>query len=405
MRVLAIGGAGGMGRCACRIAAAIPAVDELIITDLSAARARDAAKEFDGATAQALDLTDLKQLRAALARADVVLNAAGPFFLFGTTVLEAAIDARCDYIDICDDWEPTIELLGLDERAREAGVTAVIGMGASPGVSNLLAALAASHLDEVESVVTGWNVEGAQPEQSTANGVNAAIVHGIRQMTGKVRVIREFAQVDERPLMPHVIDYPGVGRRTTYSFGHPEPVTLAATLNLRESLNVTFGSRSFTILMRALSVLVDRGVLGFDRAARVAQWLEKSVPARSPEKTLFATTGLPPIFALATGKRDGARASVGAAVLGFPGVTMGAVTGVPMGVCLELMLRGELSRSGVFAPEACIDPTSFFAALAPHCIGKPSPDEMVLLTRSWDEHNEERYRAAADRARRRVFGD
>ena len=54
-------------------------------------------------------------------------------------MLRAAIRAGCHYVDVCDDWEPTLEMLALDTEARAAGVTAVIGLGASPGITNLLA--------------------------------------------------------------------------------------------------------------------------------------------------------------------------------------------------------------------------------------------------------------------------
>lgn len=403
MKIAAIGGAGGMGRYLCHVASSLPTVDQLIITDLSAARAREAAAQFERATPLALDLTDPAQLHSALAGVDVVVNMAGPFFRFGTTVLEAAIDAGCNYIDICDDWEPTLEMLGLDERARAAGVTAVIGMGASPGVSNLLAKLAADQLDDVEAVITGWNAEGAQPEVNDSPGVSAAIVHGIRQITGNVRVARESTLVDERPLLACSVDYPGVGRRRAYTFGHPEPVTLALNLNLRESVNVAFGSRPFTTAMRVLRTLVDRRLLSPDRAARLAQWSEHRMPAPDPAKKLFTASGLPPVFGLAQGTKDGRSEHIGVAALGFPGTSMGAATGVPTGVCLELMTRGEISRPGVFAPEACIDPAVFFAALAPRCVGNPSSEEMVLVTRSSDHRAAERYQEGVERARRRVL--
>ena len=36
--------------------------------------------------------------------------------------------------DICDDYDATADLLGLNEKARAAGVTAIIGLGAIPGM-------------------------------------------------------------------------------------------------------------------------------------------------------------------------------------------------------------------------------------------------------------------------------
>ena len=43
----------------------------------------------------------------------------------------AAIDARRNYIDVCDDPVPTLDMLAHDREAKAAGVTALIGLGAS----------------------------------------------------------------------------------------------------------------------------------------------------------------------------------------------------------------------------------------------------------------------------------
>jgi len=142
-----------------------PFIAQIIIAD----RDRERAAAFAGAcgpkaSAVSLDAEDEDALRQLLRRADVVLNTAGPFYRFGIKVLRAAIEAGCHYLDINDDWEPTLEMLEMDERARRAGVTAVVGMGASPGISNLLAAKAMRRLDRVDAVYTGWSLESARAE-------------------------------------------------------------------------------------------------------------------------------------------------------------------------------------------------------------------------------------------------
>lgn len=149
MRVLALGGSGGMGRHACRVAAGFR-VDELVIADIDGGRAdRLAAELGPPAASLALDVTDEAGLTSALARADVVVNTIGPFFRFGLPVLTAALRAGCHYLDICDDWEPTQEMLDLHETAARSRVTAIVGAGASPGITNLLAVVAARELDSV----------------------------------------------------------------------------------------------------------------------------------------------------------------------------------------------------------------------------------------------------------------
>ena len=76
----------------------------------------------------------------------------------------------------------------LNELAQEKNKTAIIGLGASPGITNFLALKAMTELDEVKKVYTGWDISSAQPEESSQSDVNAAMVHGIEQMVGKVKV-------------------------------------------------------------------------------------------------------------------------------------------------------------------------------------------------------------------------
>ena len=150
-RVVVLGGAGGMGRVAVATAAAFGDIGELVVSDLDLSAAELVVSEFAPMAktrmrASSVDVRDDRALVALLSQADVVLNTTGPFFLLGVPVLRAAIEAGCHYIDICDDWEPTLDMLELDGEARSRGVLAVIGMGASPGLSNLLARIACERL-------------------------------------------------------------------------------------------------------------------------------------------------------------------------------------------------------------------------------------------------------------------
>ncbi|MFE9094504.1 hypothetical protein [Streptomyces sp. NPDC007264] len=60
---------------------------------------------------------------------------------------------------------------------------------------------------------------------------------------------------------------------------------------------------------------------------------------------------------------------------------MGEATGIPLGAAVGL-LPG--SRPGVATPETLLEPADFYAALAPHCVGSPRPEEVTVTTRSWD---------------------
>lgn len=161
LRVMALGGCGGMGQFAVRTALNFDFVKEIVVADRDGERARVFAETCGPkAVPLQLDVQDEKALSRALGEIDVVLATVGPYYRFGLPILRAAVSAGCDYIDINDDWEPTLEMLDLDNEARRAGITAIVGMGASPGVSNLLAVKAIRSVDEVDTVITGWGAPG-----------------------------------------------------------------------------------------------------------------------------------------------------------------------------------------------------------------------------------------------------
>ncbi|WP_194818043.1 saccharopine dehydrogenase family protein [Nocardia sp. XZ_19_385] len=379
-KILMLGGAGLMGRAAARVLADAPAVDHLVVTDLQAGAAETVAKSVgDKASGLGLDITDRRALRAALDECDLVLNTVGPYFRFGVPILTAAIEAGRDYVDICDDWEPTLAMLDMHERARAAGVVALVGMGASPGVSNLLAVTAARELDTVESLVTAWNGEDAgEPAPSGAKQPNAAYLHAIQQITGTIKVTRDGELTDRPALEEITLDYPGIGVGSGWSFGHPEAVTLhRAFPELRHNTNLITGGRLLITMCRALRLSVDRRLLSPERAAHLAYRGTGFLPAGG-----MGSGALPPLFALATGTRAGEKATVASALAQVPGRTMAVNTGVPLAVA-ALQMTTMTAAPGVHTPETLLDPDAYFAALAPHCIGSPAPDAMTATTRSW----------------------
>ena len=132
-KIVVLGGCGGIGSVAVRSLASGDYFDELVIADVRAELAQKAAAGIGkrGVSGVAVDALDPRSLQATIAGAAVVLNCIGPFYKFGPPVLQAAIDARVAYVDVCDDLAPTRRMLEMDAAARDAGVAALIGMGNS----------------------------------------------------------------------------------------------------------------------------------------------------------------------------------------------------------------------------------------------------------------------------------
>ncbi|MDJ0787638.1 MAG: saccharopine dehydrogenase NADP-binding domain-containing protein [Myxococcota bacterium] len=388
-------GAGGMGRVAIETAAAFEGVGEIVVADLDAASAeavvaRCAASSRTKMRAVSIDVTDAAALGELLRPADVVLNTTGPFYRLGVPVLRGAIDAGCHYLDICDDWEPTLEMLALDDAARSQGVLAVIGMGASPGLSNLMARQACERLDRVDDLYTAWPIDGGNETDDSLDevaeaggGMSAALLHWMQQISGEIQVVEGGQLVSRSPLAPVDLDFPGVGKGTAYTVGHPEPITLRERMRVQgKSANLMLLKPSTAAFLRRLRDDMDAGKLSLEAAA--AQVLDPGVTRQAG--ALLHSLGcagsgrLPFFFALARGMRDGRPLTIGVRATSIP-TGMDGVTGIPLALGLRQLLDGRMDQAGVHPPESVIAPAPLFDALAPSCQPPASGfDELIVLS-------------------------
>ncbi|WP_420752957.1 saccharopine dehydrogenase family protein [Rhodococcus sp. O3] len=378
LTVLVVGGAGGMGRHAVRTLARLGAATRILVADLNENRARLVADEIgSGAEAVHLDATDPDAMRTAFADCDVVLNTMGPFARFGTPILRAALDAGCDYLDIDDDWQSTVEALEFDERARAEGRHVVIGLGASPGTTNMCARLAVDRLDTVDDLFTGWSLASAvvEPEDNfPANGAAAAAEHWLLQCTGTIRAWEDGGPADIAPLDRVEFDFPGVGPAYAYTMGHPEAVTLPrAVPGLRYSVNLQCGPAELFDQLRTIVDKVESGTLNIAQAADLIDTRPDIAPV--PE-----TSTLPDLFALARGTRSGRSVTVAVyPKLELPG-RMGGHTGIPLAIGVELLRRGAMTAPGVHAPETAFAPADFFEVYGSLTLERATnPDDVIAI--------------------------
>jgi len=384
-KVTVLGGSGDMGRYVVRALAADPAFSAVTVADLDIRGAEAFAEQCGaGVSARHVDVSDSRSLDGALNNSDAVVNCVGPFFRFGVPVLCAAIRNRVDYLDICDDWEPTLEMLDLDAEAKDEGIVALVGMGASPGVSNLLAVKAAESLDAVTRIVTAWGVgggataTGTRPEEPSVDGPSAAVVHWFHQLTGTIRVVEGGSMVDRAPLEVITLDVPGFGVGRGWTVGHPEAVTLPRRWpEVDECVNAMVGSPVTIGAVGALAELVDEGQIDVREAA--ARLTLGQVPEFEVNSSPLDDVRLPPLFSMVEGTREGQIVRRAAVVLALPPSGMGGSTGIPAAVGLRCLLADRPSP-GVHTPELVIDPDQFFAALAPLCEPPRAENDMVVVT-------------------------
>ena len=152
MRIVVLGGAGAMGQVIVRDLAEAATVKEVVIADISLERAEHVKKQVGGSKTQCVqaDIKSRPSLVAAFKGAQVVV--ASIPYIFNVEVMEACLEAGCHYVDLGGLFHTTRKQLELHDRFKSANLLAVLGMGAAPGMTNVMAGFAARDLDTVESI-------------------------------------------------------------------------------------------------------------------------------------------------------------------------------------------------------------------------------------------------------------
>jgi saccharopine dehydrogenase (NAD+, L-lysine forming) len=295
------------------------------------------------------------RLRELALDAALVANFASSDQPTGTVVLDACIDAGCDYLDICNDADATVALLERDEAARTAGVRALIGMGASPGVTNVLVRAARDWLGEADEVSLSWVVDVSEFS-------DAALRH----------LWRNFAPIGangERLPVPswddlelRTVKFPEpLGERLVIRLSYPEAITVPRFLGIDTVRN--FGSIVPEDTLVVNWALARLGA-GDDEGARLALD-DSAVPIRELASGLYRRyleTRAP-----AAHLGGGLVVDVWSGEEGVRFATAGRTgiresTGIPAAAGILLMLEAGPEDPGVIAPE-CLDPVEFFPRL------------------------------------------
>jgi saccharopine dehydrogenase-like NADP-dependent oxidoreductase len=200
-----------------------------VLEFLQAWGAQVAPRDFRLDGEQHLDVRDPGSLWAALEGASVCVNCVD--YRLNPPVMEACLTAGAHYVDLGGLYHVTRLQLELDERFREAGLTAVLGMGSAPGKTNLLAQAAFERLGAAPRSLELWAVT----RDPAANGHPFPAPYSVRTLLDELRmrpvIVRHGRLVDVEPLSGEAErDFPApIGRAAGIFTLHSELATLPAT--------------------------------------------------------------------------------------------------------------------------------------------------------------------------------
>jgi saccharopine dehydrogenase-like NADP-dependent oxidoreductase len=364
-RITVLGGGGAVGSIATKTLASSGVFSDIVVADINMTAARKVVKEARGAKLGAveLDAESPESIRKAIAGSVVVLNCVGPFYKYGPIILKTVIGAGINYVDVCDDFDATEALLAMDERAKKAGVSALIGMGSSPGVANVLVKFCAdSMLDKVEAVDI-YHAHGGEKTEGPA-----VVKHRIHSMKMDIPVFLDgkFAAVglfeDSGKALEEEAEFQNVGTYRVYAYPHPETITLPKYLKgVRRVTNLGL------VLPPAYAELIKGMVrLGITDEKPLEVQGQKVIPLEfavafilAQRKRLMKEAGITePMGCLkivVKGYKNGGKDTY-IFSMSSRGQGMGEGTGIPAAIGAIIMATGKIKGKGVLPPEACVNP-------------------------------------------------
>ena len=362
MTILILGGAGQVGQQTVRLLARRERVGPLLVADRNIEAARRVAGEV-GAEAIEIDVADVESCVTLMRRARVVLNATAPFTRHGVPMLRAAMAAGAHYADVNDEMESIEEMFGseeLREAALRAGIAAIVGLGTSPGLTNLVAAHAVRQLERVSSIhlalCTGpWNRS------------EAVWMHRLRVHSKPAIIFRDGRWVEVPALSEEeVVTFPWPPHRAVVRIvAHPEPLMLARTVPGVQEVVTKLGYPDF--MNHLLRDLVSYGLASEEplevAGARIApaHVMARYLSTDAADRALgFSALQPYSVRQIRVAGSRGGREITLTYQLAFRGGPI--ETALPLAIAGELLATGGVAARGILGPE-CLDPAPFLAEL------------------------------------------
>lgn len=379
MAVVVLGGAGAMGKITVRdLIETAPKELDIVIADYNLAAAEKLARSYRSTRVRAAfaDATKVRDTARLLRGAFAVINAVQ--YEHNVAIMRAALLARAHYVDLGGLFHVTREQLKLHRDFARAGLLAILGMGAAPGIVNLLARSAADTMDEVREIhIQVGNVDLSPTPVKTPLGTSYSLATVLDESTMPAAVFTEGRFRFVPPMSGTIpVEFPApVGLRHPSYTIHSEVATLPLTYKKKGIQEVSFRIAFDEAMEEKLRFLHALGVsssepIPIGRTQVVPRdvllALCKRLPAAPP------AAGPPSEYevlrAVVRGSRDGQRIeeTVDCHVPGVPAWGMGidVDTGCPPSIAVQMLWRGEITARGALPPETSVPLEPFFRELA-----------------------------------------
>lgn len=375
---LAILGTGVVGKVVAREIVEASADIELLVADVNVDSAQALAAALGGQiSAVGCDAQDQQSLCQAFAGVDLVVNAAQ--YQVNRDVMRACLTIGAHYMDLGGLFHETQQQKLLDNEFKAAGLTAVMGMGAAPGMTNVLAQYLSTEFDRLEAIDACAAMGGPETQDAEASvfippySIRTLLAEfgdpSFQFVDGKLQTFRAKSGRQKTQFIDPI------GSVDCFYTLHSEPATLPDHFSHKGIRRVTWRLALPHAVETVLDSIIATG-LASDHPLEVqgcqvsplevlSSCLERNTQEYAAPSSTQTLLGC--IRVQASGIKNGATrlatADMNLEVSGQDPNISAEITGRPAAMAALLMLQGEARLAGVHGPEALIPGQQIIEAL------------------------------------------
>lgn len=365
MRVLVLGGAGAVCSETTRDLARFSDFDEIVVAEYNLEAAKALIEDIGDQRLASVyfDAEDYDSMLKLFPGFDVVVN--GLPWKYDLPVTKACVEVGVNGLDVSteeDQWD-------YDTMAKEKGIIFIPGVGATPGITNVMARSAADQMDEVDEVQINF---AAFRSPAPAPGLLITFLWEFHPKTESRTYYEDGEFIWVGPFEGlKMVNFPGqIGEQEVCYIPHPETRTMPKSLGARAvSVRGCFPPHA----MRFAKAMLESGlyseepitVKGIETTALdMLHDILLELPA-TKETPLWAYGLVLDVF----GKRDGDDIKITLWSEHPPMEEWGGKAAyykniaIPLSIGAQMIALGDIEAKGVLPPETVIDPQTFFAEL------------------------------------------
>jgi len=367
---IALLGSGMMGRAIAYDLSKNPKIDKILVCDIDLTNAEAIAK-FTGSEKVVptwVDVRNINGTKEAINGSKVIISAI--HYQFNYDLTKIAIDIGANFVDLGGNHTVVGQQLGLNELAKEKGVTIIPDTGLAPGMVQVLTAYGSSKFDTLESVSlrVGGLPQNPKPPLnykivfSVEGLINEYIEDAIVIRDGKIQKVKSLTELED---LTFPEPFEALEAFQTSGGTSTLPITYYGKVKNLDYKTIRYPGHS-----KLFNTLIDLGFCSSETmVVNQAEVVPRHLTGRILENALIGDDRDVVLVSVSLkGEIDGSTRSLTYRIVDYydeeTGLTaMMRSTGFPSAIIAQMLAEDKIEKKGVVPQELSVPPDIFVQEL------------------------------------------